>query len=149
VKTAEERKKIGDIYKVFDYRGQVVGQIPVGDVTFSTINWRPVLCLRGKNRVLNQFGFSPEASVKFFVQILGKDLGKLFKVYYDNNRSFPSFDDFLTEAMVDAEVPICHENHKEYSIRFFRNQARKIEVHVIFGWTEKIILKSYAYELGF
>jgi hypothetical protein len=149
VKTAAEREKIGDIYKVFDSRGQTVGQVKVADVTFSAINGRPVLCLRGKNRTLNQFGFTPEAAVRFFVQTLGKDLGKMFKSYYANGRPFPSFDDFLTEVMVDAEVPCSHENHKEYSIRFFRNEMDRIEVHIVFGWSQKIILKSYAYEIGF
>lgn len=149
MKTAEERKKIGDIYKVFDSRGQIVGQVKVADVTFSAINGRPVLCLRGKNRPLNQFGFTPEAAARFFVQILGRDLGKMFRVYYATGRSFPSFDDYLTDVILDTEVPCSHENHKEYSIRFFRDEAGRIEVHIVFGWTQKIILKSYAYEIGF
>ncbi len=145
MRSSEERAKIGEFYNVFDESGNIVAKIPRTDVSFTCICHRPVLVLRNKNQVKNQFAFGSENSIKFFVQILNNSLRKLFDGYYA--KQVKSFEDWLAEIVTDAEVAVGLENHKEYSIRFVQIKNGKVEAHITFGWSKKIVIKSLAYEI--
>ncbi len=151
MKTAEERKQIGPEYHIFDYQGKLVGVIPTSRVSLGIEDGLPVVCVRNERGETQPFSFNPAAGNEIINLVMIKHTKKpRAGARTEAHASHEDLsDEVLADALISAEVPTSHENHKEYSLRFLRDREGKVAAVIVFGWcNHKIIISSYTYDVA-